>query len=136
MQEWRMRQEIYHRLNKDHDDDLNKIDFIYDEHFVEYNVLRHFEERIDDWLYPAKSYFVAFCYAYWISVDFNENFWELLRDPNLLAGNDPFFKPYDEDPSIYNMLFDTIQFPIPMTGMVPDVRKYYEKEFHDIWIRY
>ena len=50
----------------------------------------------------------------------------------LLAGNDPFFKTYDEDPAVYNLFFDYIQFPIPMEGMVPDVRKYYEKEFYDI----
>lgn len=132
MQEWKIRQELYHRLNKDHDDDLNRIDFIYNEENVEWDALRHFEEKVPDWLYPAKSYFVAFCYAYWISVDFKEDFWTLLRDPMLLAGNDPFFKTYDEDPAVYNLLFDYIPFPIPMEGMVPDVRKYYEKEFYDI----
>ena len=132
MQEWRMRQEIYHRLNRDHDDDLNRVDFIWDETNVKNDVVRHFNERIDDWLYPAKSYFVAFCYAYWISVDFNESFHDLLSDPMLLAGNDPFFKPYDEESVIYDFLFDSIKFPIQINGMVPDVRAYYEKEFYDI----
>lgn len=126
--EWKIKQEIYHRLNTEHSDDLNQVDIVITDNVKE-EALRHFFERIDEWIYPAKSYFVAFCYAYWISKDFGEDFWELLKDPQLLHQNDPYFKTYDENPEVYDFLFDNIDWPISMEGMVPDVRNYYEREF-------
>lgn len=128
MQEWKIRQTVYHRLNHEHDDDLKTKKIVIKDNIKEY-AFDHFYKRIDEWIYPAKSYFVAYCYAYWISRDFDEDFWELLKDPDLLYGNDPYFKPYsDETAEIYDYLFDMIDWPIPMKGMVPDVYEYYKKE--------
>ena len=98
MQEWKIKQEIYHRLNTEHTDDLNKVDIVITTNVKE-DALRHFVEYVDEWIYPAKSYAVAYCYAHWISIDYNENFWNLLNDPML-----------------------------PMTGMVPDIKEYYNAE--------
>ena len=84
--EWKIKQEIYHRLNTEHTDDLNKVDIVITENVKE-DALRHFFEYVDEWIYPAKSYAVAFCYAYWISQDYpNEDFYSLLNDPDLLHG--------------------------------------------------
>ena len=127
MKDWKVKQEVYHRLNTEHSDDLNKVDIVITENVKE-DAARHFFEYVDEWIYPSKSYAVAYCYAYWISQDFDEDFWELLRDPMLLAGNDPYYKTYDESPEVYDYLFDNIDWPIPMTGMVPDIRKYYDAE--------
>jgi hypothetical protein len=128
MKEWKIKQEIYHRLNKEYSDDLRNVNVVISENVKE-DALKHFFERVDEWIYPSKSYFVAFCYAYWISVEYDEDFWNLLNDSNLLYGNDPYFKTYDQDPETYEFLFDNIDWPIPMTGMVPDVREYYDAEF-------
>lgn len=128
MNEWKIKQDIYHRLNKDHKDDLTTVNVVITDNIKE-DALKHFDQRVDEWIYPAKSYFVAFCYAYWISVDYNEDFWELLKDPALLYNNDPYFKPYnDETAEIYDYLFDRVDWPIPMRGMVPDVKEYYDAE--------
>ena len=91
--------------------------------------VRHFYESIDQWIYPSKSYFVAICYASWLSEDFDEDFFDLLNDPMLLAGNDPYFKPYDLDGDVYDSILNRVSLPLPMTGMVEDVRSYYEEEF-------
>lgn len=128
MKEWRIRQELYHRLNKDYTDDLNKIDVTIKENIVD-EALRHFNERVDEWIYPAKSYFVAICYASWIAEDFNENIYELLDDEMLLAGNDPYFVTYSNAKNTYDAILERVQLPLTMTGMVPDVRGYYEDEF-------
>jgi len=125
--EWKIRQEIYHRLNTQHSDDLNKVDIVISDIVAE-DALRHFFEYVDEWIYPAKSYTVAFCYAYWISQDYDEDFWSLLNDPMLLAGNDPYYKTYNESPEVYDYLFDNIDWPIEMTGMVPDIKEYYDAE--------
>ena len=128
MKEWKIRQEIYHRLNKEYTDDLNKISVVMTENNVE-QALRHFSERVNEWIYPAKSYFVAICYASWIAEDFNEDFYELLDDEMLLAGNDPYFVVYSKDRDTYDAILKDIRLPLAMTGMVPDVRGYYEDEF-------
>lgn len=131
MRDWKINQELYHRLNTEYTDDLNKIDIVITENIKE-DALRHFVEYVDEWIYPAKSYVVAFCYAYWISQEFfNENFYDLLNDPELLYGNDPYFKPYNEDPDTYNYLMEHVEFPIPMKGMVPDIREYYNAEIRN-----
>jgi hypothetical protein len=126
MQEWKIKQEIYHRLNHEYRDDLNNVDIAISN---EYNdIIRHFHEKVDQWIYPAKSYFVAVCYASWIAEDYNEDLIELLKDPMLLAGNDPYFKTYDEDPGTYDKILRDIELPLKMTGMVPDVKEYYDEE--------
>lgn len=127
MKIWKVQQEIYHRLNKSFKDDLNKVSII-DSSDVVNDAVMHFKERVDEWIYPAKSYFVAICYAQWISEDYDENFYSLLKDPMLLYGNDPYFIPYDQDATTYDEIIKQIPF-IEMTGMVPDVREYYEAEF-------
>jgi len=128
MRDWKINQELYHRLNKEHTDDLNKVDITITDNIKE-DALRHFFEYVDEWIYPSKSYVVAFCYAYWISQEYpNEDFYDLLNDTELLYGNDPYFKTYKEDPTTYNYLMNHIKFPIPMKGMVPDIREYYNAE--------
>jgi len=128
MKEWQIKQEIYHRLNPKPIDDLNKLKLIYTRENIKEDALKHFYERVEDLIYPAKSYFVAICYAAWISEDYQENFYDLLKDPNLLAGNDPYYKTYKEDPNVYDFLLENITFPLSMTGMTPDVKEYYDAE--------
>lgn len=126
MQEWKIKQEIYHRLNHEYRDDLNNVEIVISN---EYNdIIRHFHEKVNQWIYPAKSYFVAVCYASWIVEDYGEDLIELLKDPMLLAGNDPYFKTYDEDPNTYDKILKDIELPLKMTGMVPDVKEYYDEE--------
>lgn len=128
MKLWKVKQEIYHRLNKVHDDDLNNVDIVITNNIKE-DALLYFNEDVNEWIYPSKSYVVAFCYAYWLSEDYNEDMKELLKDPNLLAGNDPYYKTYDEDPEVYDFLFEKIKLPIPLKGIIPDIREYYKDEF-------
>jgi hypothetical protein len=126
MQEWKIKQEIYHRLNKEYSDDLNKVDIVISDDYSD--IIKHFYQQVDQWIYPAKSYFVAVCYASWISEDYGDDLINLLKDPMLLAGNDPYFKTYDQDPTTYYKILKDITIPIQMFGMVPDVRRYYDEE--------
>ena len=127
MKEWKIRQEIYHRLHKQYTDDLNVVEIHFTDSIVE-DALKHFHEHVDKWIYPAKSYFVAICYASWIAEDFGEDFYQLLDDDTLLAGNDPYFVPYSKDKNTYDEILREIQLPLSRTGMVPDVKEYYDEE--------
>ena len=127
MQEWKARQKAFHHMNTDYSDDLNNVDIVWRPNNVVEDAIRHFEEYVDEWIYPAKSFVVAICYAKWLSEDYGEDFYELLRDKDLLAGNDPHFVTYSVDPSTYDEILSKLDFN-PNTGMVPDIRKYYEEE--------
>lgn len=129
MKEWKVRQEYFHMMNKDFKDDLNKVKIKMTNSIVK-EAVRHFNEYVDEWIYPAKSYVVAICYAHWIAEDFDEDFYELLNDPELLAGNDPYFVPYDEDKYTYDRILEEIM-PLEMDGMVPEIYEYYKEEIRD-----
>lgn len=129
MKEWKIRQQYFDMTNgtNDYKDDLNKVEInlVEGEEIAEY-AIRHFEEYVDEWIYPSKSYVVAICYASWISDDFDEDFYETLNDPELLP-HDPYFVPYDEDKYTYDAILEQIG-EVDMTGMVPDIYEYYKEE--------
>lgn len=127
MNEWKIKQKIYHRLNNDFDDELKNFKIEVKEEIIKY-ALEYFKSDQIGWIYPAKSYVVAICYAKWISQDFNENFYEILDDKDLLANNDPYFVTYNTSKIIYDEIINTIGNFDQTKGVIPDIRKYYEKE--------
>lgn len=128
MKDWRIIQELFHRLNPDPEGDNSGIELRISEEIID-NATKHFFENVPYFIYPAKSYFVAICYASWISKDFKEDFYTLLDDPMLLAGNDPYYVPYSQSKYEYDMITSKINiYDIEMKGMVPDVRRYYDEE--------
>ena len=129
MQEWKVRQAVYHRLNQSHDDDLSNFDIVISQNVVE-DAIKYFTTTELGWVYPAKSYVVAICYARWIAENFSEEFYTVLDDRNLLFGNDPYFKPYSDASDIYNAILAKIGLMFDETkGIVPDVRRYFNAEF-------
>jgi hypothetical protein len=126
--EWKIRQELYHKMITEHDDDLNKLTIEFSNNIIE-DAIKYFNNKDMPFIYPSKSYVVAICYAYWLSKDFKEDFYELLNDKTLLYNNDPYFKTYKEDINIYDSIIKKIM-PLDETkGIVPDIKKYYKKEF-------
>jgi hypothetical protein len=93
------------------------------------NAIKYFYDKNMPFVYPSKSYVVAICYAYWLSKDFNENFYELLNDKNLLYGNDPYFKTYKQDINTYDNVLNKIMPLNENLGIVSDIKEYYKKEF-------
>lgn len=129
MEEWKIRQEVYHRLNYVFDDDLNTKNVEITDNVVE-NALRYFHERDIGWIYPSKSYMVAICYSRWLAEHFGGRPVEYLDDEDLLFGNDPYFCEYSRDPKTYHMILNQIGWDFDETqGMVPDVKEYFKKEF-------
>ena len=127
MKEWKVRQEVYHRLNEEHGDDLNCVEIeIVDD--VVASAIRYFTETEVGWLYPSKSYVVAILYAKWLHEEFSEDFITALDDPDLLYVNDPYFVTYSQDKENYIKIIAAL--PNSMDGgMIPDIRNYFEKEF-------
>jgi hypothetical protein len=129
MQDWKIKQELYHRLNQIHSDDLSDKDVVISEDVVD-NAVRYFKETNIGWIYPAKSYMVGICYARWLSEDYGGHPLDYLEDANLLYGNDPYFVQYSTDPSSYHKILKEIGgWDFQESGMVPDVKEYYKAEF-------
>jgi len=126
MKDWKARQAAFHLIHKEYTDDLNKVDIVVSDNIIE-DALRHFNEYVDQWIYPAKSYAVAICYAKWLERDYRENFYEVLDDPGLLFNNDPYFVPYSEDKETYDTILSKLDFKEDK-GMVPDIYEYYKEE--------
>ncbi len=130
MNDWKIRQEIYHRLHREHSDDLNTKDVEVSNNIVG-NAVRYFTETNVGWIYPAKSYMVGICYARWLARHFGGNPIDYLEDPELLFGNDPYFVQYSTDPITYHKILKFIgdwEFD-ESKGMVPDVYQYFVEEF-------
>lgn len=130
MKEWKIRQEIYHRLTDSFDDDLNTKDIVISDDIVN-NAVRYFREKDLGWIYPSKSYMVGICYAKWLAKEFGGRSLEYLDDQDLLYGNDPYFVKYSNDPKTYIQILENINgwdFNDSL-GMVPDVYQYFLEEF-------
>jgi len=127
MKDWKARQAAYHLANTEFKDDLNDVDITVSDDIVD-DAVMHFYEEVDEWIYPAKSYVVAICYATWLSEDYGEDFYEVLDDPELLFNNDPYFVPYSEDEGTYDAILRQIGEFDRNDGMVPDIYEYYKEE--------
>jgi len=133
MQDWKVTQEVYHRLNESHGDDLKdkQLVFVHGQEIID-NAVKYFTED-PGWIYPSKSFVVAICYAKWLSKEFAENFWEVLDDPELLYNNDPYFVPYKYSKmskEIYDTIINNVGLGFDETqGVIPDIRNYFKDEF-------
>ncbi len=130
MEEWRVRQEVFHRLREDPEaDDLNRFGITMTENVVE-EAIDYFVTGNKGWIYPAKSYMVGICYSKWLSEHFGETPIHYLDNPNLLYNNDPFFKPYSESKEIYDKILEVVTWDFDkQKGMCPDVWCYFMDEF-------
>lgn len=129
MKDYKIRQEIYHRLNTEHDDDLNTKEIVTSKNIIQ-DAIRYFKERDIGWIYPSKSYMVGICYARWLADEFGGRPLEYLNDPELLYGNDPYFLPYEKDVETYIKILEHVGWNFnEAEGMVPDVKQYFVKEF-------
>lgn len=130
MSEWKVRQEIYHRLHKYHRDDLTDKPITMTTSVVE-GAVKYFTEQVHEWVYPSKSYMVGICYARWLAEEWGGDPLTYLNDVDLLHGNDPYFVPYHKDSATYDAILSTIggwSFDT-QGGLVPDVREYFSEEF-------
>lgn len=137
--EWKYRRDTYYALNGNNfTDKLEDNDIPIIERFdvssivddaINY-VLIHKEEMC----YPGKSYMIAIQYASWIEDHFGDDMLETLDDPELLP-DDPYFKTYSQNPSVYDLILEYIDANldyIDTSGTLPYLEmtyKYFLQEF-------
>lgn len=130
---WKERQHMYHR--KAHVVDIHNaeqqifIDMTNDE-LCKW-AIEYFKRDFNCCIYPAKSFSVAYIYAVLIKEVFEPQtpLIELLRDPYLLYGNDPFFEPYNDETSfIYEQMIQEVGNDIYGTNQSNATIEFFRKE--------
>lgn len=135
MKEWKIRQEVYHRLNPETPDMYGPDDIEMmtdtDPQSITAMVARYLQGYVPEKvIYPAKSYFVAIVYARLLRDHFGEDPYLVLEDPNLLHGNDPYFKTIHNDGGVYMSVINAFGWDFDLTlGEIPDVAEYFREEF-------
>jgi len=111
MQEWKLRQKIYHATNSVNDllDDVEAHEGrrVYERSYSDPSeqvaaIKRYFTGEVWDLEYPTKSYVVALVYASLLSKHFGEDVISALDDPELLFGNDKWFVTYNKSKAVYD----------------------------------
>lgn len=62
--------------------------------------------------YPGKAYAIAIMAAKYLEEEYNEEILEVLDDPDLLYGNDPYFVPYSRDKDTYDKILNSFPFAV------------------------
>jgi hypothetical protein len=78
-------------------------------------------------IYPPKSYFVAIIYAYYINIYFDDNFYELLNNRELLP-DDKYFVPYNDKKYVYDQIINKIG-DISQYKSIKTTLEYFKQEF-------
>ena len=106
MKESTYRRQQFYALNpntnwEDSHDNFEITEYDNPELIVEH-AIRYFTTGDSYRCFPGAARAVAICSAYLVSRFFGEDFYSTLDDPNLMNGNDKYFKPYSEDKAIYD----------------------------------
>lgn len=112
VEEWQVRQKIYHQVLKDTDmgDDLSKETIIIENEpeMIIKRALEYPHIQTKELYYPGKSYAIAILFATLLSTYFGKDIYHYLKNPNLLYENDPYFQTYDNCQHIYDGILSNI----------------------------
>lgn len=131
-EEYKLRQEMYHNLNKP-DDDIKEEPWLFcldsNDQLVN-DITEYMTVPVEKLLYPSKSYAVALIYAKLLHKYFGIRVLTSLKDPELLFKNDSFFVPYKVGVSAD--IYKRVIF-LPIKPELPQVAKtinYFRQEFY------
>jgi hypothetical protein len=114
----------------EHTDDESNFVNVIDANIVD-NAINYFKVRSEVSIYPAKSFAVAIIYARLLVEHFNEDFYVVLDDPELLYNVDPHFVRYSQAKSEYDTILAHFGgfMNIPLDGgWVPYTVNYFKME--------
>ncbi len=116
MKEWQIRQQLFHQIYQGMDlgDDLSEEEIIeeFESEKIIQRALSYPIKQTKELYYPGKAYAIGIIFAKLIEHHFNEDFYECLNNENLLYGNDPYFKKYEDDKDTYDKIIENFPFDI------------------------
>lgn len=128
----------YYNSLRNYDDSLDHIPYVVENDLqtMIQRVIEYFTTPTETVSYPAKSYAVALIYAHLLEKHFGDDFMASLNDPDLLCGNDLYYKTYAQSSHVYEMIFEHVpinksNYELPL--QLPQVKKtqqYFMLEFN------
>lgn len=115
VKDWKIAQMMYHNLaGGEYTDDLAKEPIVeeFDKNSIVKRAIEYPVIGSGVLYYPGKSYAVAIAAAWYLEKYHNEDFLEVLDDPDLLYGNDPYFVPYSQDKETYDRIINKYPFVV------------------------
>lgn len=106
MTEYEYRRTVFYQLNEGRDFPDNHRNFdiaIHDDTVVE-DAVAYLTLGASHTRFPGAARAVAIATADFLNKNFGVDFYEALNDKNLMHGNDPYFKTYEEDKGIYDAI--------------------------------
>lgn len=110
MTEYEYRRTVFYQLNADREfpDNHKNFDITIHEDTVVEDAVAYLTLGTSHTRFPGAARAVAIATADFLNKSFGVDFYEALNDPNLMHGNDPYFKPYSEDKGIYDAIITWI----------------------------
>lgn len=132
---WTERRRLSYMLNSF--DDINlPHEFIMEDidQYLINRIIKFFRSE-SELIYPAKSYFVAIIYAYLMTQYFNEDFYDILSNQNLLP-DDMYFIPYGSNTDTAHIYDEVLKDICPnglddimMYSSIEKTKNYFLQEF-------
>jgi hypothetical protein len=108
MKEWKLRQQIFHKIFSETNlgDNLDEQVIIeeFDENTIVQRALEYPYSSSAVCHYPGKSFAVAIIFSLLLEKNFGDTIYNYLSDPDLFMGEDKYFTPYNENKFIYDLI--------------------------------
>jgi hypothetical protein len=106
MKDYEYRRRTFYLLfgQESFEDAHKNFDMIFDYNTVIEDAVTYLKDGTSYLRFPGAARAVALAAADIIANQFQEDFFEVLNDPFLMNGNDPYFKTYEQDKETYDMI--------------------------------
>lgn len=110
MKEYTYRRISFYALHgqDDFEDEHKNFKMVVDESTVIADAVTYLKDGTSYLRFPGAARAVAIAVADIIARNFNENFFDILNDKNLMNMNDPFFATYDEAKEVYDAILESV----------------------------
>ncbi len=110
MKEYEYRRTVFYQLrgHENFEDEHKNFNYTIEPHSVIEDAVTYLLDGSSYLRFPGAARAVAIAVADLIAREFNEDFFTVLNQKDLMNGNDPFFKTYDEDRSTYDAILTSV----------------------------
>jgi hypothetical protein len=110
MKEYEYRRTVFYQMrgHEKFEDEHANFPIVFNESSVIEDAIIYLQNGTSYLRFPGAARAVAIAAADLVVKRFNENFYAVLEDKNLMHGNDPYFKTYSEDKEVYDAILSQV----------------------------
>ena len=110
MKEYQYRRTVFYQLHghESFEDEHKNFNFTIEPDTVVEDAITYLLDGTSYLRFPGAARAVAIAVADIVAREFNEDFFTVLNQKDLMNGNDPFFKTYEEEKAIYDAILSSV----------------------------